>query len=69
MVFLPFLKMRKLRLKEVKRLFQGHMVSERSSQKFKLQAVAEITVTLQDAFALEINGICTKPNILAPSDE
>lgn len=57
MVLLAFLKMRKLRLGEAKRSDQGHTVSERSSQKFKLQAVSEVTVTLQGVFSLEVNEI------------
>lgn len=32
-------------------------VSERSSQKFKLYVVSEVTVTLQDAFPSEVNEI------------
>lgn len=51
------MKIRKLRLGEAKRPVQGHTVSERSSQKFKLQAVSEVTVTLQGVFSLEVNEI------------
>lgn len=58
MTFLPSFE-DKPRLREVKRLVQSHTVSEKSSQKFKLQAVSEITVPLQDAFSLQMNGIYT----------
>lgn len=34
-------------------------MSERNSQQFNFQAIPEITVTLQDAFSLEINQIYT----------
>lgn len=54
-VLLPFVKMKKQRVREAKGLGRGHTVSE--SQKFRLQAVPEIIIPLQDALSLEMNEI------------
>lgn len=62
MMFLPFFEDEETEAQRGKVACLKATVSETSCQKFELQAVSEIFVTLQEAFSLETHGMYREQN-------